>query len=182
MRIRNSHLAWGIAFGIASLGGCPWPQFQAGFEHFEYEQHSALGFCPTLDAVTQATIDRQPDGSYWVELSVIEAGDPNTDDCSQLLGVLGTDCAVLHELPGRQMTNGEVARMLAVFALIELREACFPELVCVDPCRIDVYQWDDWSIQAGVAGCVYGCSQMLASEEIAEIQALLEELRQTSEE
>ena len=49
--------------------------------------------------------------------------------------------------------------------------------MCIDPCLVTLFKWDDWAVEAGVAGCVSGYIEQIGSSNYYEIIALLNDLR-----
>ncbi|MBI4604856.1 MAG: hypothetical protein HY721_23075 [Planctomycetes bacterium] len=121
------------------------PRDVSGFRRFEYHQDPGLGFCPELDRVFTASIERQGNGAYRLEVAVLREGDPATDDC--LIELRGIPCAVLEPLPPRDLTSEEVRRTLEAFSEVQVRGEADPicQCIAIDPCRIASFQWDEWA-------------------------------------
>jgi hypothetical protein len=152
---------------------------RSDFHEFRFGQGSALGFCPSLDSVFQASIDRQDDGTYTLEMSIIEAGERGVDECmdnSELVDV-EADCVVVRELPSRSLTEDEAQQVLEVFSTIGSTYYFFDYETCVDPCVIYWLSWDDFATTPDVAGCLSGTVERLDRGDFAEIRSLLEDLR-----
>ena len=162
---------------------------QAAFTRFEFTQSPALGFCPRIDAVGSAVIQRQDDGTYALEMAVLEQGDSAADACLEdVIGAItpdGTwvevDCVVIRPLVSRTLTAAEMDRVTGVFQSVELSCMSFGERggICIDPCAVDGFDWDGFSTSDTLAGCFDHSVEALVSAEADEIRALLEELRGT---
>jgi hypothetical protein len=152
---------------------------RSDFREFRFEQWSALGFCPELDSVYQASIDRQDDGTYTLDMSIIEEGQQGVDACldDQDFVDVESDCIVVRELPTRSLTEAEVQQVQQVFSTIGSDYYSFDQVTCIDPCLVYWLSWDDVATTPDVAGCVSGTVERLDRDDFAEIAALLEDLR-----
>ena len=79
----------------------------SGFAVFHFEQLGALGYCPDKDVPYKATITRQADGSYLLEMSVFEADTSESEECSEDLYDIDGYCLAVSELPARVLTDEE---------------------------------------------------------------------------
>lgn len=185
---RHTHvwLSLLLGFGLLIPGaecvpGIPTPggeQDRSDFSVFTFEQSPALGFCPDLEAPYKATIRRLDDGWYRLEMSLVEKGQRGVDTCVNDSGDeywLGADCFVVRQLPARDLTAGEVQRVLDVFNEVGITGKFVPS-ICVDPCRVNTFTWDDFSINDGLVGCIEGWQEYLDQAEQTEIVNLLNDL------
>jgi hypothetical protein len=149
---------------------------QSAFITFHYAQRPALGFCPNVNAVYEATVTRQEDGSFLLEMSVIEEGDPDSSECLDPGEIIEVECAVVRELPARTLTPEEAQRVLTAFRDIRTETVHF-DGICIDPCLVPIFQWDELILTNTPAGCITGPVEVLASGTYQVMTALLEDLR-----
>lgn len=152
---------------------------RSDFREFTFEQASALGFCPSLDSVYQASIDRQDDGTYTLDLSVIEEGQRSVDTCldDQDFVAVEAECIVVRELPTRSLTAAEAQRVQQVFSTVGSEYYSFDAVTCIDPCLVYLLRWDEFGTTPDLAGCVSGTVERLDRGDFSEIAAHLEDLR-----
>ena len=144
---------------------------ESGFTRFHYSLHSGLGFCPGVDPVFEATIEKTGNGSYRFEHSVLEEGAPGDPGC--LPDVITGDCLVAVTRPARDLVPAEVERVLSEFeeVRIHLESAAICDCIAFDPCLIRRFSWD------GALASDFLCDgPFLDGDEAAGIAALLESL------
>jgi hypothetical protein len=152
------------------------------FEEFRVET-SAWNCCPaTQGAVFDATIRREPNGTYTVEMRVVGEEQQGIGECSDdtMVQVCPTSdfanatCAPLIDVPLRDLTEEEVVGMRDLFRRVRIRtqpvSPCFPLLV--DPLSYTKFTWDDvWASD-------FICdSRYLLAESAAPILEFLSDLR-----
>jgi hypothetical protein len=152
---------------------------RSDFREFRFTQGRALGFCPDLDSVYEASIDLQDDGTYTLEMSIIEEGEQEVDACMDNADLVDVeaDCVVVRELPSRSLTAAEAQHVREVFSTIGSEYYSFDEDTCIDPCLVYWLRWDDFATTPDLAGCLSGTVERLDRSDFAEIRALLEDLR-----
>ena len=121
---------------------------EPSFTRFSYEQHPAFGFCPALDAVFRAEIERDASGAHRVTLTVLEVvpRDVAGDACIDVLDEIPEgSCARARQLPARTLTADEVARLAQTFNEVTPRLLMEPDPLCgaIDPCTVHDFVWDD---------------------------------------
>jgi hypothetical protein len=113
------------------------------FERFEFRQESGFWSCPLEGVPYVATIVRNGSSGYLFRESVLEESAP-LDNCITMSSS-GT-CLVEGQLPNRELTPQEVARLKTVFSRIVVRmlppPKCQGQLV-IDYCRTLSCRWDD---------------------------------------
>ncbi len=145
------------------------------FTVFEFTQSPALGFCPNLEIPYQVTIQKLGDGSYQLDMSVLDEGESGADECLEDV-ISDTTCIIVRELATRQLTTSEIERVRSVFSSVLIKTEIYPSM-CIDPCLIDSFVWDDFSIDAEPVGCISGAVDILDSTTFNKIIILLNELR-----
>jgi hypothetical protein len=137
------------AAGFFDADGCPVPSVRGDFSHFQHfrlSRQAALGFCPPVGSVFAATIDFAGDGVYHLQLSVTEERPPSDPGCLPGSNPSGMEdhCLVAVAVPERTLTGDELGRVESAFASVVIEEAQDPFCVhgSIDPCTIDVVEWD----------------------------------------
>lgn len=157
------------------VGACG-PQLESrdysDFDRFRLTFSPGLGFCPSIGNIFEATITQRANGTYRVELSILREGGPG-DKC--LFDFIGNaDCATIEELAPRDMSDEEVAEMLAIFSNLEIyleaHEIC--QCIAIDPCRIGTFTWDTTSFSDFICS-----NRRLAGSLDQDIALFLESLR-----
>jgi hypothetical protein len=114
------------------------------FEFFWVKQTPGLNrLCAEIDAPYEAKIQRTPGRNYWLELSWLEEGNPEVEDCLDL-DVIGISCPVIRTSPARKLSNDEAARVRAQFRSINFHGVQVIDPDCWDPCLNVVVGWDRW--------------------------------------
>lgn len=131
--------------GCSDVGPCGparLPRDHSGFDRFHLAYFPGLGFCPQINSVFEATITAEPDGDYRLELVILRPGQPGEPCLKFFLGEI--PCAVPEELPVRNLTDDEVAQMLALFSDLKVHLEADPicDCIAIDPCRIGSFNWD----------------------------------------
>jgi hypothetical protein len=153
----------------------------SAFQRFEYAQMPALGFCPSLDAIYRASITRQSDGTYSLEMSTITEGEQGVDTClDDEIGFTVPECIVVHEMPARILTDQEVQQVQDVFSDVGV-ETRLRGMMCIDPCVVFEYRWDDLALTDAEVGCGPGFEQILSVRSAEAMVQLLEALQQGTE-
>ena len=158
------------------IGACGPELFQrdlSDFDQFRLTYSPGLGFCPQIGDIFEASITHEANGDYRVELSTLVIGGPG-DKC--LPGFIGNaECATIEVLTPRDLTNGEVAEMLALFGNLEIylerHEIC--DCIAIDPCRIGNFSWDTTSFSDFICS-----NRRLAGSIDQDIATFLESLRE----
>ena len=171
-----------LAAAGCGVTGLSVPLDLSDFEEFRMET-SAWGCYPaTQGAVFDATIRREPEGTYTVEMRLIGEGQEGIGECSDdtMVQVCPTGdladatCAPLIEVPLRNLTEEEVVSMRDVFRRVWIRtqtvSPCFP--LVVDPLSYTEFTWDD--VRASDFICD---SRYLPTESAAPILEFLSDLQ-----
>ena len=163
------------------------------FQTFEYTRTPGLGFYTDAGAVSGAIITREPSGGYRLETRVWEGTD-GADSRITWAGLLGdwestgggaddewnSDWSwqnpTEQDLPPRELTAGEVQRMLSVFAAVPVEYEYIDALI--DYYVLEDARWDNRSLSANPT---YGYSETIAYPKLDEIVQLLEDFRSASE-
>ena len=145
---------------------------ESGFTVFHYSLHPGLGFCPGVDSVFEANIEKTGNGSYRFEHSVLEERSPGDPGC--LPDVITGACLVAVTRPARDLTPAEAERVLAEFAEVQIRleNSSLCDCIAFDPCRIQQFSWDGALASDFLCGAPF-----LDGDEAAGISDLLESLR-----
>lgn len=161
-----------LACSVSSCAEEPVTFDESGFARFHYSLHSGLGFCPVLDRVFEATIEKIDGGSYRFTHSVLEEGTPGDPEC--LPEVISSPCAVAVARPPRALTPAEAGRVRVEFEEIRVHLSNEPICNCIafDPCRITRFDWDGANASDFLCGAPF-----LPQTEAEGIADLLESLR-----
>ena len=158
-----------------NVGGCGaelLTQNKSDFDRFHLRFSPGLGFCPEIGSVFEATITREVDDSYRLELVILRVGKLGEPCIFDFIG--DVNCAVPEELPARDLTGAEIAQMLALFTdmevYLEAHHIC--ECIAIDPCRIGYFTWDDQGFSDFLCS-----SRRLADGQAQDILEFLESLR-----
>jgi hypothetical protein len=165
------------------------------FQTFEYTRTAGMWLDAGPGALAHATITREPDGSYWLDEVREGEGTGGADSritWDELLGdgewdAMGDGAydawisdlswpnVSEQDLPPRQLTAGQVQRMLSIFAAIPVDY----EYVESD---IDYYYFEDvrWDERSLSANPSYGYCETIAYDKIEEIVQMLEDFRSAS--
>jgi hypothetical protein len=155
------------------------------FQTFEYTRWPGIGFYDVSGPVSDATITRQADGSYWLEIRVWD-GDGGDSDITweELENTWEWDSVVDWVDTGdsdqalvlRALAADEVQRMLDVFGAIPVEY----EFIAAD---IDYYMFEDvrWDDRSLSANPNYGYSETIAFAKVEEIVQMLNDFRSASE-
>jgi hypothetical protein len=141
---------------------------RSGFSKFRYTQTPALGFCPEVDEVFEATITRGELGLV-LALSILREDDPDSPErCawSEEHHVVGVGCVHPVVSEPRILSEDEAELVRTVFAALEELEGPDPICNCVaiDPCRIRIFAWDGHELSD------FPCAQLRA----ARVESLLD--------
>ena len=156
-------------------------------EYFRGFTYSRQSFVWHLDEVFEARIALDSDGSYRLEMSVIDLGDgfPPEPGCLEqpLEPVTYDACAKPVKLTERALTEGEVARLMGAFAGLEIltEEDRICQAVGVSA-RIDQFRWESVPGADGpIAVTDFFCAPpYIGADRAMEIVDLLEKLRDGS--
>ena len=83
------------------------------------------------------------------------------------------ECAVVEVLPARDLTDGEIAQMLALFSDLKIfldRDAIC-DCIAIDPCRIGNFNWDGNNFSDFICG-----NRRLARDQAPAIRDFLDSL------
>lgn len=130
---------------------CPVPtqvQHLSGFARFQLTRRNGLGFCPDPGSVLDVRMERQPDGSYLLQLTVAEertAGDPA---CVYPFESSAGRCIAASVRPDRVLTADELKRVRKAFGTLQIFEAPLSlcEIRAFDPCVVNVLEWDELGV------------------------------------
>lgn len=144
---------------IAPVGGCfgfVWPRDFSGFDEFHIVTNEGpLGVGFPEGSVYEATIRKQEDGRYLLDMSVVEdtlwgVADCPVDIYSELdvdltwIGSPTATCPVLRELESRFLTDDEAAQIRDLFRAVPVENpslgACLPGFF--EPGAIVFASWD----------------------------------------
>lgn len=161
--------------GCQEVGPCG-PVLQSrdhsDFNLFHLAYFPGLGFCPQINSVFEATITAELDGDYRLELVMLRPGQPEEPCLKFFLGEL--PCAVPEALPARNLTDGEVAEMLALFSdlKIYMEADAICDCIAIDPCRIGSFNWDEQNFSDFICS-----NRRLARDEAPAIREFLDSLQ-----
>jgi len=158
--------------GILTWDGVQYEEEEPENEQvLKFNGTGAEGFCPQPDEIFQAIITRQEDGSFLFTGTVLLEGDAEIDDCLQGLDV-SEDCLVETELDQVTLTTEQAEELEVLLESVPEKECQTPKACAVDPCLIDVYEFNNRREEAFCCGALNeGFQQGLQN-----IKAFLEEL------
>jgi len=177
---KSGYLAAGSVVCLVSAG-CGWGETpvrdESGFREFSYTQMPALGFCPSTEGVFGASITLQDDGSYVLAVSVVTGQEDSNGDCDEGSVVVLGACLQVEALPARSLSTSEAEQVLDAFREIKMVTTTFSGAICIDPCVIPVFAWDEFSTTPTPAGCITEPVELLDAATADHILAVLETLR-----
>ncbi len=90
-------------------------------------------------------MQKEADGGYRLEMSVLEEGQRGVVDCLENFVFVQPDvCATARPLPARRLSPEEAQAALQLFSAIRIFTAPDPICECIvfDPCVVRSFQWD----------------------------------------
>lgn len=165
---------------LVLFAGCDYQLPLTSFSEFEFTL--TLNVCAS-EGIQHAAITRLDDDTLQLEMSVIEAGNPESPDCVEDIYFQSSDltdaCVVIRDLPPRILTEAEMQQVLDVFTetTFYLRYNDPRTTLCTAdvPCTTETFRWDENEFT--LEWCPSGFYTWLTSESRAALLDLLESLR-----
>lgn len=137
-----------------------------------------MGFCPNLDLPVHASIRRQTDQRYRLEISWLEEGNPETDECLDIPNssdCLDLECPIIRRVAPRLLTTGEASHVREAFRAIRIHHwvQFDPNCGAADPSRYILARWDHVS---AVEYCFPVSDGLLDADEFARLATLFQGL------
>lgn len=119
------------------------------FEEFRLDQEEYLGLCVDLDSVYSATIRRQSDDGYTVQLNIVTEINYDIPNCpvdtTPNHDFPSFACPTLNALAERPMSAAEAEQMKSLFSRVRFSsDGIFTPCafsIC-DPCSLTLLTWD----------------------------------------
>lgn len=160
------------------LSGCGLLPFSitrdySDFDEFSLDREEYLDLCVDLDSVYSATIRRQPDDGFTVQLNIVTEIRYEVPDCpvdtTPGSNDPGYTCPTLNALAERPISGAEVERMNDLFSRVHFEYDGIFGLSSgpFDPCSFTILAWDGRP----------GRPDLIDYEYLADVQEFLESLR-----